>query len=889
MIFFIFFIIISEITSSFIINDLKDLNFLLEDENDDIFNHPYEIEEINEIHYMLICNQDDKSIFVNIIALESKKAILPSIISLLTKLKELSAHQNNLMELPMGFEKLTSLEFLDLSFNKFSRIPNAIFSLRSLKKLRLDKNPIYSIPRNIMDLNNLEELSFRDCNIIYISKHFFPVPSLKLLDLSSNPTLFLIKSNESLHSKAQIATDQHPDYNPQHTNFKPHTSYDQETKNVNTTLEILKLNSNNLTDYPKIFENCLSLESLYLISNKITIFPKFIFKLEQLILLEMRDNLLSSLYIDNLLLPNLKHLNLGKNQLINIYISPTAMPNLEALHLCENKIPKLHESVLNRKNLCDLCIWLNVFVGDAYFPSCENKITTLTICFKDKTSIPSIFLLNLFNTLNISCESKYDLRLDILKHVPINFELKTLSLWNCSIKEIPRNIYKLVNLKILQMQHNQITRVHNFFQKNKYLEVLDLSHNRIIIIDGSILQLETLKELNFSHNTITFLPSTFYTVQVNFPKVNLESNPLIDYSSAFDKNRGILGYKELPQEIKDNLILNHTDQYWYNYHNFSGAKPSPADFFYGTLSIPNKTRINFEMIQSAIDSNPPPHTKSMEEMLQNLNGVMKLFITDDIENKVHFLKDRIINYYDMYDENFNDNYILFNMKKFEILSYLECIFISFDKMSQDISKHDELRTRIEALFYSLGYGITNENGEHDLKCYTGQGQAFFHVYQGLADNPLLIKDINYYVKSIIANLKNQIFEKITGYNNEPENVEIYVNWRNEMANDLGFNKIIGVNSFISGNPLTFNRQNILTDFFLDFNRESMIEGLKEYYLGENNQDFREKIYDFISNNLSQNKCIDDYFKLKQDDKNEWSYSFTYEGAELILRKLNYIF
>jgi len=127
--------------------------------NKDIMNLPPEIGKLTSLTYLdLSYNQLKK---------------LPAEISKLVNLKSLLLHRNELEELPVQIGKLANLNLLDLSHNKLSTIPEEIGNLSKLKVFDLSYNNMLRLPGEFINLISLKEL--------YLEKNNFEFPPSKVI------------------------------------------------------------------------------------------------------------------------------------------------------------------------------------------------------------------------------------------------------------------------------------------------------------------------------------------------------------------------------------------------------------------------------------------------------------------------------------------------------------------------------------------------------------------------------------------------------------------------------------------------------------------------------------------------------------------------------------
>ena len=106
---------------------------------------------------------------------------------------------------PKPILKLTTLQRLDLSYNKISKIPEGISSLKKLKVLKLFFNNITTLPKSIGRLESLEELDLHSNRIENLPKSITNLKALKILELTNNNLKLLPDGIENLKSLENVS------------------------------------------------------------------------------------------------------------------------------------------------------------------------------------------------------------------------------------------------------------------------------------------------------------------------------------------------------------------------------------------------------------------------------------------------------------------------------------------------------------------------------------------------------------------------------------------------------------------------------------------------------------------------------------------------------------
>ena len=266
----------------------------------------------------------------------------PEFIEFLTSLEQLDLKFNRLSTIPDSIGTLTSLIELDLSYNKIKSIPSSIGSLKSLKVLNLRYNKIRSLPESIGYLNSLQSLNLRANSLKNLPKTIKNIPNLKMLDLHGNKL-----SNAKFSLKGS------------------------------TKMERLDLGLNSIEKLPKWIKNLKYLTYLGLGGNKLTSLPKWIGSFRFLESLHLFDNRLSELPESLGTLINLEELTLWNNQLSTLPESIQKLKKLKKLNLSWNIFTdELPTWIGSLTSLEILSLWGN---GLKLLPKSLENLTNLKI------------------------------------------------------------------------------------------------------------------------------------------------------------------------------------------------------------------------------------------------------------------------------------------------------------------------------------------------------------------------------------------------------------------------------------------------------------------------------------------------------------------------------
>lgn len=110
-------------------------------------------------------------------------------------------------------------------------------------------------------------------------------------------------------------------------------------------------------------------------------------------------------------------------------------------------------------------------------------------------------------------------------------ELKTLTLVNCHLSEIPPGVYSSSKLENLNLSNNKIRKIHVDISNLQNLKKLDITHNRIQKLPESISSCNRLEVLEASDNALESLPNSTCAM-ANLVEVNVNRNRLSDFPSG---------------------------------------------------------------------------------------------------------------------------------------------------------------------------------------------------------------------------------------------------------------------------------------------------------------------------------------------------------------------
>lgn len=303
-------------------------------------------------------------------------------------------------------------------------------------------------------------------------------------------------------------------------------------------LRTLHLQHNLLTQLPETLVNCRHLSEIDLTHNQMTMLPRGLGTLKELRVLKLGDNLLeqvpheigdiTSLRVLDLhgnhlwYLPfsaqNLHHLvrlDLSNNLFDQIPLVVTKMPWLHALNMAKNRLAALPPDFDQLRALQELNLSENQFVAMGmmvaklrnlkYLSLAHNRLKFLP---KQMTSLQNLRVLHLQgNALESLPDDFPHLRyLNVARNSLVQFSVLHMAhlaaLDACSNKllTVPHGLYRLYQLRILRLAHNNISELAEDICQLKKLQTLDISDNNLCSLPASLHMMSKLTSFNVHGN-----------------------------------------------------------------------------------------------------------------------------------------------------------------------------------------------------------------------------------------------------------------------------------------------------------------------------------------------------------------------------------------------------
>ncbi len=297
--------------------------------------------------------------------------------------EKLDLFNKNLTEIPPEIPQLTSLQVLNLSFNRIRGIPEALAQLTSLQVLNLSFNQISEIPEALAQLTSLQELNLSINRIRGIPEALAQLTSLQVLNLNNNQIREIPEALAHLTSLQGLFLD-----NNQIREIP-------EALAQLTSLQHLFLNNNQIREIPEALAQLTSLQDLDLSNNQIREIPEALAHLTSLQYLDLRNNQIREIPEALAHLTSLQYLFLSYNQIREIPEALAHLVNLKGLVLGNNPITNVPPEIICYDNPQAIFSYLK---NKAKRPLNELKVLLVGEGDVGKTSLLKRLLHNTFNS-----------------------------------------------------------------------------------------------------------------------------------------------------------------------------------------------------------------------------------------------------------------------------------------------------------------------------------------------------------------------------------------------------------------------------------------------------------------------------------------------------------
>ncbi|KAG1676077.1 hypothetical protein FOA52_014942 [Chlamydomonas sp. UWO 241] len=422
---------------------------------------------------------------VDLFLSENKFTTIPKAVFGMAKLSKLSIACCRLTSVPDRLAEVTSLRFLDLSFNLLTTLPDSVAALTSLNALNVSFNPLAGFPGVVTQLTSLLELNLDYCGISSLPPGIGDLRRLEGLQIEG---CSLLAPLDAIYAASPL----------------------QLVQLHNTTLQSLDLSGLGMAALPEQLSRLTGLKALNLSHNLLTTLSPVLGALTGLTTLTLADNPLVAPYANVRAASG----DLALVALCDVTSDTLDLTNcrLEALpEELRARAPQLKALKLGKNKLTALPAWL-------------SECTALTTVVLDNNALGQLpaELLQLPNISIIMASG------NTLTSLPENLGdargLAGLVLQDNQITHLPDSITKLTCLKALSVSHNKLTSLPTGLGSCVALRLLDVCNNVIApSLPTSLNQCAKLRTLKASHNALTWVS---LTGAPSILELSLSDNPL---------------------------------------------------------------------------------------------------------------------------------------------------------------------------------------------------------------------------------------------------------------------------------------------------------------------------------------------------------------------------
>ncbi|XP_045472091.1 protein artichoke-like [Harmonia axyridis] len=433
-------------------------------------------------------------------------------------------HISQISELRSLLEALPRLVYLDMSSNELEVIPfGSLHGHPTLEVIKLNSNKIRRIDKeSFMAMPALRELSLRNNSLSnYDQGPLWNLPFLKGLDLSQNnfrklDPLFL--ANLPSLRRLDVSDNELVIIDPVALSLTP-------------LIEYVNISDNNLRFiHPATFKRLEKLYELDVSKNYIEDFPVEL--PEGLEYLHLNFNKLRTLpsLTGSTKLYSLKHLDLSYNLIGKMTtLNMKKLPSLKKLYLSNNFVQRLEDGVLEglpKLEIFDLSANKIVYIHPA---SLRNLHSLVELNLRNNY-IESIFVGTLQGASKlVKLDVSGNKLVEFLQgNMKFNLDIKHLNISRNFLIEMPRNIFKMKQMMVLDMSRNRIKNLPvEAFSKLEHLTDLRLSNNFIRELRLSTFsRLKNLRILYLDHNDIDEVETNTFQSLPSLEMIKLDNNKL---------------------------------------------------------------------------------------------------------------------------------------------------------------------------------------------------------------------------------------------------------------------------------------------------------------------------------------------------------------------------
>lgn len=457
-------------------------------------------------------------------------------IKFLSALTVLDAHDNQISNLPDAIGSLQNLTKLVLSRNCLPSLPVSICSLSLLVSLKLDHNKLTQLPTDIGCLVKLEEFDVSHNSLTSLPESLTELPSLLRLTISHNELCQLPVSLGSMNSIKELQLN-----NNKLTSLPPLLKM--------TSLQILTLHYNTLSDFPQIGEGG-RLKELQLGANRLTVLdPVKLVPLTSLVYLDLRENKIQSIPMEVTRMVSLERLDLSNNDLPGLPNEMGLMPQLKSLLLDGNPLKTLRRDIVQRGTFEILKYMRSRLEGPpALAPHVTTKHTPSRTPPPSRVAHPtpsssSSSAAGARSGDALSSEAADQISVDITP------DTRKLDLTRGNFSSLPDSLFVHTQLTEIVAGYNRLTSIPSAIGRLHRLTVLDLRNNQLKDLPVELAQCIEITDIVLSFNRFSLLPPVIYQLK-KLEHIIADDNQI--------KSIDVEGLKQLPMvqtlDLQNNSI-----------------------------------------------------------------------------------------------------------------------------------------------------------------------------------------------------------------------------------------------------------------------------------------------------------------------------------------------
>ncbi|MBO0948063.1 leucine-rich repeat domain-containing protein [Fibrella forsythiae] len=359
----------------------------------------------------------------------SKLRNVPDEIGQLTGLRLLSLTGNQLTSLPASLSRLDQLTALELATNQLTSLPVGVGRLRQLRTLALARNKLTALPDELGQCRQLTELNLNDNPLTALPESIGNLDSLRTLTM----TMTRLRSLPSTVGKLK-------------------------------QLRWLNVSGSRLTSLPESLGNCQNLVSLDISDSTLTSLPASINRLGKLSGLSLELTQLQMLPASVASLTNVRTMRLNTPQLVLLPDEIGNLTSLTWLSVSSSKLMGLPNSIGRLKQLTNLTI-------DGKVEPITNKPTGMLEYFPD-----SLVRCDKLTDLTITNQIAFD-GVDAIRKTARMPSLQSLRLDRCGMDRLTDIDWKTVRLRTLSLQQNSLRDVPESILDAPNLQSINLYYN----------------------------------------------------------------------------------------------------------------------------------------------------------------------------------------------------------------------------------------------------------------------------------------------------------------------------------------------------------------------------------------------------------------------------